>query len=151
MCYAEKTHGEVALPYISAAKSPQAVAGTLVKRTFCVARGLDPAAVYHVAVMPCFDKKLEASRADFNLPGNDAAAPVPEVDCVITTLELHDLLAQRGALDSFAPAMLDAFLPGNAPPLGKLSGVRGGSGGYMEYVLKTAARELFGEVRVLAS
>ncbi len=43
--------------------------GTLVKRLVCSAAGLDPAAVYHAAVMPCYDKKLEASRADFNLPG----------------------------------------------------------------------------------
>ena len=43
--------------------------GTLVKRLVCSAAGLDPAAVYHAAVMPCYDKKLEASRADFSLPG----------------------------------------------------------------------------------
>ena len=32
VCYAEKTHGDYILPYISTVKSPQAVMGTLVKR-----------------------------------------------------------------------------------------------------------------------
>ncbi len=43
--------------------------GTLVKRRWCAAAGLDPAAVYHCAVMPCYDKKLEAAREDFWVPG----------------------------------------------------------------------------------
>ena len=43
--------------------------GTLVKQMVCKARGLDPGRVYHTAVMPCYDKKLEASRSDFDLPG----------------------------------------------------------------------------------
>jgi hypothetical protein len=50
-------------------KSPQAIMGTLVKRRLAAARGWDPARVYHATVMPCYDKKLEASRDDFNLPG----------------------------------------------------------------------------------
>lgn len=49
----------------------QAVMGTLVKRMFCQQLGLDPGRVYHTAVMPCYDKKLEASRPDFNLPGGN--------------------------------------------------------------------------------
>jgi iron only hydrogenase large subunit-like protein len=44
--------------------------------------------VYHVAVMPCADKKLEASRDDFFLPGTTT----PEVDCVVTSLEVLQLL-----------------------------------------------------------
>ena len=47
----------------------QAVMGTVVKRHLAARLGLDPASIYHVAVMPCYDKKLEASRDDFNLPG----------------------------------------------------------------------------------
>ena len=40
-----------------------------------------PSEVYHVAVMPCFDKKLEASRNDFY---NDLYR-TRDVDCVITS------------------------------------------------------------------
>ena len=43
--------------------------GTLVKRHLAPLWGIDPARLYHCAVMPCYDKKLEASRDDFNLPG----------------------------------------------------------------------------------
>ena len=43
--------------------------------------GLRPSQVYHVAVMMCYDKKLEASREDFF---NDVYR-TRDVDCVITT------------------------------------------------------------------
>lgn len=36
--------------------------------------------IYHVTVMPCYDKKLEASRQDFV----DDKSQVRDVDCVIT-------------------------------------------------------------------
>jgi iron only hydrogenase large subunit-like protein len=69
VCYAEKTQGANLLPHISAVKSPQAVMGSIVKRRLAALRGWDPARVYHATVMPCYDKKLEASREDFLLPG----------------------------------------------------------------------------------
>ena len=69
VCYAEKSQGAWVLPHISSAKSPQAVQGSLVKRWLASRLGRMPGAVYHCAVMPCFDKKLEASREDFQLPG----------------------------------------------------------------------------------
>lgn len=39
--------------------------------------------IYHVTVMPCYDKKLEASRQDFM----DEKSQSQEVDCVITASE----------------------------------------------------------------
>lgn len=69
VCYAEKTQAGNLLPHISSAKSPQAVMGSIVKRWLAAARGWEPARVYHVTVMPCYDKKLEAARDDFYLPG----------------------------------------------------------------------------------
>ena len=51
--------------------SGQAMMGTLVKRHLAPQWGADPARVYHCAIMPCYDKKLEASREDFNLPGGN--------------------------------------------------------------------------------
>lgn len=47
----------------------QAVMGTLVKNFWGARHGLKPDSIYHCAVMPCYDKKLEASRSDFELPG----------------------------------------------------------------------------------
>ncbi|KAI9066609.1 iron hydrogenase [Trametes sanguinea] len=64
VCYAEKTHAEM-LPFISRTKSPQQVMGTLVKAWMGAKWGRRPDQIYHVTVMPCYDKKLEASRQDF--------------------------------------------------------------------------------------
>lgn len=47
---------------------------------------------YHVTVMPCYDKKLEASRQDFY---NDVLS-TRDVDCVLTTAELEILMRDKG-------------------------------------------------------
>lgn len=69
VCYAEKTHGDYILPHISSARSPQAVQGYLVKSLLPRRLGVPPSQIYHVTVMPCYDKKLEASREDFAVAG----------------------------------------------------------------------------------
>jgi len=43
--------------------------GAIIKQRLAPAKGWDPARIYHVTVMPCYDKKLEASRDDFLVPG----------------------------------------------------------------------------------
>ena len=40
-----------------------------------------PDEIYHVTIMPCYDKKLEASREDFY----DDIYRTRDVDCVIST------------------------------------------------------------------
>ncbi|KAL4434294.1 hypothetical protein ABPG75_000735 [Micractinium tetrahymenae] len=173
VCYAEKTHGDHVLPYISTGKSPQAVMGTLVKRRWCSAAGLAPDRVYHCAVMPCYDKKLEASREDFWLPGTQ----VPETDCVLATTELQELLEQRGVdLRSLQGVPFDSILgcaggasngwQGGTQPQdvqqqqaqqaqqaqqqqpagpGSMVPACSGSGGYLEHVFRAAAWQLFGQ------
>ena len=81
VCYAEKTHGSYVLPHISTTKSPQQMMGSLVKEYFGTLMNRNPDQVYHVTVMPCYDKKLEASREDFY---NDMYS-TRDVDCVITS------------------------------------------------------------------
>lgn len=66
----------------------QAVMGTVVKRHLAARLGLDPASIYHVAIMPCYDKKLEASRDDFNLPGALRGGPMR------LTLSAHTMHSQ---------------------------------------------------------
>src|SRR6266498_3159151 len=51
-----------------------------------------PDEIYHVAVMPCYDKKLEASREEFF----DAELGTRDVDCVITAGELWELVGHFG-------------------------------------------------------
>ncbi|OCH85810.1 iron hydrogenase [Obba rivulosa] len=109
VCYAEKTHAEM-LPFISAAKSPQQVMGTLVKEWMGAKWGKAPDQVYHVTVMPCYDKKLEASRQDFY---NDVYA-TRDVDCVITTGEL-DLLMREKDWDLSEPVAGELDPPASSP------------------------------------
>nr|GAT56370.1 predicted protein [Mycena chlorophos] len=86
ICYAEKAHAEM-LPFIATTKSPQQVMGTMVKNWL----GKLPNEVYHVTVMPCYDKKLEASRTDFY---NELYA-TRDVDCVLTTGELEVIMLEK--------------------------------------------------------
>ena len=48
-----------ALPHLSRVKSPQQINGTLIKYGSEACHHTPPERIYHVAVMPCFDKKLE--------------------------------------------------------------------------------------------
>ncbi len=141
ICYAEKTHGEFILPYISTTKSPQQVMGSLVKQRLGSSVGKSPDKVYHVTVMPCFDKKLEASREDFY---NDVYR-TRDVDCVITSLEVEQMFEEKAInFPSLAPHKLDElFQTGSDDEILNHSG--GTSGGYLEHVFQYAAQELFGE------
>uniref|UniRef100_A0A2I3HF31 Cytosolic iron-sulfur assembly component 3 n=1 Tax=Nomascus leucogenys TaxID=61853 RepID=A0A2I3HF31_NOMLE len=139
ICYAEKTHGSFILPHISTARSPQQVMGSLVKDFFAQQQRLTPDKIYHVTVMPCYDKKLEASRPDFFNQEHQTR----DVDCVLTTGEVLRLLEEEGVS---LPDLLTS-------PSGQYSGASaeeptshrgGGSGGYLEHVFRHAARELFG-------
>ncbi|KAK6539736.1 Cytosolic Fe-S cluster assembly factor nar1 [Orbilia ellipsospora] len=95
VCYLEKTHPAV-LPHLSRLKSPQALLGTLLKSLLPKYLG-DNVDIYHVAVMPCFDKKLEASRAELTDAAwnGESLNPSRDVDCVITTRELLQLADSR--------------------------------------------------------
>lgn len=61
-----------------------------------------PEEIYHVTVMPCYDKKLEAARDDFvfqveyqgETPMN-TSINVTEVDSVLTSGEVLDLIQVR--------------------------------------------------------
>lgn len=140
ICYAEKTHGEFILPYISTTKSPQQVMGSLVKRYLESTTEKSPDKVYHVTVMPCYDKKLEASREDFY----DDLYRTRDVDCVITSLEVEQMFEEKAVdFPSLAPHKLDnLFGMGNDDEILNHGG--SGSGGYLEHVFHYAAQEIFG-------
>ncbi|XP_041977680.1 probable cytosolic Fe-S cluster assembly factor GL21135 [Aricia agestis] len=139
VCYAEKTHGNFILPYISTTKSPQQIQGSLVKTHLSPTRQLDPASVYHVTLMPCYDKKLEASREDFY----SEILNCQDVDCVITAIELEQMLDNSGlSLADCTSAALDAAWGGAAGLHGRPGS---GSGGWADHVFAHAAEQLFGE------
>ncbi|KAK4686271.1 hypothetical protein P7C73_g3859, partial [Tremellales sp. Uapishka_1] len=91
VCYAEKAQGDL-LPLLGASRSSQAIMGGLVKTWWGRKMGINPDEIYHVTAMPCYDKKLEASRSDFY---SDAFS-TRDVDCVLTTGELDLLLSELG-------------------------------------------------------
>uniref|UniRef100_A0A3P9MHT8 Nuclear prelamin A recognition factor-like protein n=1 Tax=Oryzias latipes TaxID=8090 RepID=A0A3P9MHT8_ORYLA len=141
ICYAEKTHGEYILPYISTTRSPQQMMGSLVKSHFAEKQGLSPQHIYHVAVMPCFDKKLEASRSDFFMN----KAETREVDCVITSGEVQKMLEEHHiSLNDVEPGTLDSMFSSVCGDE-LLSHAGSGSGGYLHHVFTYAAKQLFGE------
>ncbi|RCI15099.1 hypothetical protein L249_6820 [Ophiocordyceps polyrhachis-furcata BCC 54312] len=105
VCYAEKTHPHV-LPHLSRVKSPQALMGTLLKTVLSRRLRIPPSRIWHMAVMPCFDKKLEASRGELTDvgwagDGSSSGDAVRDVDCVITSKEVLMLCESRG-IDFFS-------------------------------------------------
>ncbi|KAJ2903813.1 Cytosolic Fe-S cluster assembly factor NAR1 [Zalerion maritima] len=101
VCYAEKTHPYV-LPHLSRVKSPQALTGVLVKSVLSQKLGVSPDRIWHLAIMPCFDKKLEAAREELtSLSWWDGHRMhehkgFRDVDCVITSKEIFLLAEERG-------------------------------------------------------
>lgn len=153
ICYAEKTHPHV-LPHLSRLKSPQALMGTLIKTALRQKLGIPTSQIWHVAIMPCFDKKLEASREELTDEAWDHKGQkgIRDVDCVITTKELLMLADSRGidfgALPRvpvanstpFPDTKLQQFL---FPPRRRKNGSpsSGTSGGNLSYLLQSIAAQ----------
>jgi iron only hydrogenase large subunit-like protein len=155
VCYAEKTHPYV-LRHLSRVKSPQALMGTLIKTTLSRKLGIPPSRIWHLAIMPCFDKKLEASREELT----DAAwrgdqfsgTKIRDVDCVITSKEIFMMTESMG-LDFFGipklplpmndhtpfpdPTLQDFLFPRKAPH--RPSPGAGSSGGNLNFLLQSVA------------
>lgn len=154
VCYAEKTHPH-SVPHLSQVKSPQQVAGMLVKQAIQQELQLSSSQVYHVSVMQCPDKKLEGARKESFAIENDADSA--EVNCVLTATELcetilhffpdvplEEIFRTRLNADEHALASLSnsletwfgAGVTGEAPSAG-------GSGSLCAFVFRYSARELF--------
>jgi iron only hydrogenase large subunit-like protein len=93
VCLVETSHTK-AVTQLASTKSPMSMAGAFYKHTDISSSRLP---ICHIAIMPCHDKKLEASRKDFisndnNSSNNSNSTPIPDVDLVLTTRELVQLL-----------------------------------------------------------
>jgi iron only hydrogenase large subunit-like protein len=153
ICYAEKTHPYV-LPHLSRLKSPQALMGTLLKTTLSRKLGISPDRIWHVAVMPCFDKKLEASREELTdaVWEGTGSRGVRDVDSVITSKELL-MLAESRKVDfaklprtavsriPFPESRLDRFLFPPARQRNNYTPAAGTSGGNLYYILQYFASQ----------
>ena len=152
ICYAEKTHPHI-LPHLSRLKSPQALMGTILKTALSRKLGISPDRIWHVAIMPCFDKKLEASREELTdaVWEGSSTGGIRDVDCVITSKELL-MLADLRRVDfsklprtpvsaasrlPFPDSKLDSFL--FPPPRRRSNNVQpaaGTSGGNLHFFLE---------------
>ncbi|KAK5946409.1 Cytosolic Fe-S cluster assembly factor nar1 [Knufia obscura] len=160
VCYAEKTHPHV-LPHMSTLKSPQALSGTLIKSVLSRKLNIHPSQVWHLALMPCFDKKLEASREELtdrwwrdSNPADTDTTPIRDVDCVITSRELLSLASARGThlaslipltdkplprsqREPFPDPVLSKFLLNRNPKDTAQRPEAATSGGYLHHILLT--------------
>ncbi|KAJ1553767.1 hypothetical protein HK096_006521 [Nowakowskiella sp. JEL0078] len=145
ICYSEKTHSSI-LSHIDTTKSPQQIMGSLVKDLLASQIGCSPENVYHVTIMPCYDKKLEASRSDFY----NEIYSTKDVDCVITTGEVEQMLADQGFADVIVqldelPIESMFTKTGMYELTPVLLGTEGTSaGGYISFIFRYAAYHLFG-------
>ena len=124
------------IPNLSTCKSPQQMMGAIIKTYFAQREGVDPAQIVSVSIMPCTAKKFESNRPEM------APAHVPDVDYVLTTRELGQLLRMYG-VDLLAMAPQTADTPfGERSSAGKIFGA---SGGVMEAAVRTAHYLLTGK------
>ncbi|MBE6971887.1 MAG: 4Fe-4S dicluster domain-containing protein [Ruminococcaceae bacterium] len=76
---------------ISSCKSPMEMFGAMLKANYKAKDAEDGRTTYHIAIMPCTAKKMEAARPQFR-----NADGVPDVDLVLTTQEIIDMIKESG-------------------------------------------------------
>lgn len=114
---------------LSTCKSPQQMLGAIIKSFYASREEIDPKRIFSVAVMPCTAKKFEAQRPEM------ADGDVADIDAVLTTRELADMLRQFGLVpDKLSPSPADTPF-GERSTAGKLFGA---TGGVMEAAIRTA-------------
>lgn len=77
------------IPNLSTCKSPQQMAGALIKTYYAEKLKLDPKNIVSVSIMPCIAKKAEARRKDMGRDGYQ------DVDIVLTTRELARMIKRH--------------------------------------------------------
>ena len=124
------------LDHLSSCKSPQQMAGAVIKTYYAEKAGIDPKDIVSVSVMPCTAKKFEIGRED------QSASGYPDVDIAITTRELVRMIERAGLkFTSLPDEEFDS-------PLGEDTGaavIFGATGGVMEAALRTANDWLTGK------
>ncbi|MBP3284861.1 MAG: iron hydrogenase small subunit [Clostridia bacterium] len=130
--FAEHNFPEL-IPNLSSAKSPMSMYGALLKSYYAKKNNIDPSKIFVVAVMPCTAKKFECERPELSATG------YPDIDAVITTVELAKMIKQSGIMfENLEDEMFDE-------PFGEASGaatIFGTSGGVMEAAIRTVTEVL---------
>ena len=98
ICYVEKVVKEPIIHLCSRIKTPQMIAGEILKKMFAES-GFPLDQICVASVNPCHDKKLESFRLEGML-----AEDVRALDVVLATTELIDLInSERELFDSIVP------------------------------------------------
>ena len=120
------------LKNISSCKSPMEMFAALLRKEYRAEDEKDGRTTYHIAVMPCTAKKMEAARPEFAQEGR------PDVDLVLTTQEVITMIQESGIrfleLEGRAPEMPFGFGSGAAV-------IFGTTGGVAEAVARRAAQK----------
>lgn len=128
--FAEKFYPDQ-LKHLSTTKSPMEILGTLIKTYYAEKMGIDPTAIYSVALMPCSAKKAEILREELKLTGGMQA-----VDNVVTTREMARMIKEANIdLASLEEEEFDS-------PMGIATGaghIFGTTGGVMEAALRSVS------------
>jgi NADH-quinone oxidoreductase subunit G len=134
--YAEKYYPDL-IENLSSTKSPMQIQGPITKTYFAKQKGIDPAKIYTVAIMPCTAKKFEAVRDDHMY-----SSGYQDTDLVLTTRELARMIKAAGIdFNNLPETEAD-------DPLGEYSGggtIFGATGGVMEAAIRTAYYAVTGE------
>lgn len=127
--YAETKYPEL-LPNISTCRSPMEMLASVLKEYYKLTGSSKK--TFHVAIMPCTAKKYEADRKEFAMNGK------PNVDCVITTQGLVQMIRETGLdFSKIEPEGVDM-------PFGVASGagvIFGVTGGVTEAVIRRIVSE----------
>ncbi|MBU1093459.1 MAG: [FeFe] hydrogenase, group A [Firmicutes bacterium] len=121
------------IPNLSSCKSPQQMAGALIKTYYADKLHLDPKNIVSLAIMPCIAKKEEARRPEMGRDG------YRDVDIVLTTRELARLIKHK-------KIPFTKLVP--MRPFGELAvytgagNIFGATGGVMEAALRTVTEIL---------
>ncbi|MDD6981665.1 MAG: [FeFe] hydrogenase, group A, partial [Clostridia bacterium] len=133
--YCETYYGDL-LDHLSTCKSPHQMQGAIIKSYYAKKMGYDPKDVFVVSIMPCTAKKFEKERPEMEVEG------VRDVDAVLTTRELGDLIKRSGIQFARLPDEdFDRDLVGEASGAGVIFGV---TGGVMEAALRTVYHTITG-------
>ncbi|MBE6732516.1 MAG: 2Fe-2S iron-sulfur cluster binding domain-containing protein [Ruminococcaceae bacterium] len=124
------------LNHLSSCKSPQQMAGAVIKTYWANKAGVDAKDIVSVSVMPCTAKKFEIGRDD------QSASGYADVDIALTTREFARMIERSGINFNMLPD--EEF----DSPLGEDTGaavIFGATGGVMEAALRTANDWLTGK------
>ncbi len=126
------------LDHLSSCKSPHQMQGAILKSYYAEKHGIDPKDIFVVSVMPCTAKKFEKERPE--MVNSDG---IKDVDAVITTRELGDMIRRSGIVFTRLPdEEFDSDIMGEASGAGVIFGV---TGGVMEAALRTVYHILTGK------